>query len=261
MIAHDNIIPITFALTPRMQSYLELRDALRCLQQAFEGNAPYAWLSAAKEVHDLLLGEGLKKVATPEVLSIFTSLQKHFEHLAAKHSQFKDKLNQACTEISQHSDNIRRDIHLAADFLCADAWLTTFEENIRKQDFLGHQSSLPQIINPLWFGHGKHGQRLNKILTSLHQAMEYLDTMLHSHVPWQQRLAQEGNDQITIPKHEDMDLMIVGLQADDLAQGIIPQYSGSRRSIRLRFNQCLPGQPIKHVEHDQNYTLMLVSIA
>ncbi len=84
--------------------------------------------------------------------------------------------------------------------------------------------------------------------------------MLHKHVPWQQRTARNGSDQITLGKDDDVELIIVGLLADNLAQGIVPQYSGSRRSVRLRFSQWLPGQPIKNLEHDQDYMMMMVSM-
>jgi len=37
----EKLIPIAFALTPRMQSLIELRDALRCMQQALQNQSPF----------------------------------------------------------------------------------------------------------------------------------------------------------------------------------------------------------------------------
>jgi len=257
----NQIIPISFALTPRIQSFLELRDALRCLAYADKANSAYAWLAASRELHDMFLGENNKKPVMPNIVGLFSVMQKHFTDLSNKHPQFKKKLTQACEEIDQYSDNIRRDVPLAIDFLCTDAWLNAYYETIRKQDMLGHKQCLPQIIPLLWSGGGKHAQRLNQILTSLIQAIEYLDKMLHAHAPWQPRLAKNGCDIISINKQDGIGLLIVGITQPQVEKGIFPNYSGNRQQVRLRFNQLLPSQPIQSLEHDFNYSIMMVPIS
>jgi len=256
----NKIIPIAFALTPRMQSFIEFRDALRCLTQAMQNDAPYAWLPAAKELHDLLIGEGNKRPATPNVLSLFDAVRKHFHQLSGKHLDFQSKLIKACEDIALNAEKIRQQVPAATDFLTSDAWLRAYSESIRKQDLLGHKLSLPQIIQPLWH----EGQRANSLFQLLEpaiQAVEHLNQILHAHVPWEQRIAREGFDQITLHAQDDIGLVIIGLRQDVLAQGIVPSCSGFRSTVRLRFSKWGAGKVEEDLQHDQNYALMAVPIS
>ncbi|MDX8383034.1 MAG: hypothetical protein R8M45_03060 [Ghiorsea sp.] len=255
------LIPIAFALTPRMQSYLELRDTLRCMDQAYQARSPYAWLTAVKELHDLLMGEANKRPAMLSVLGLFSAMKKHFNGLIEQHPRFETKLLQACNSIDEHEDNIRRDLPVAIDFICTDAWLTSYYDIVRKQDLLGHKQCLPQVIHHIWATNDHHGHRLNHILASLQDAIKYLDQMLHAHVPWQPRVVKCGTDQITLNKQDEIELLIIGLPKNIVQQGIFPQYAGSRQLVRLRFNQSLPGQPIKSSTHDFDYSIMLVPMS
>lgn len=257
----NQIIPISFALTPRMQSFVHMRDALRCLAQAIKNDAPYAWLPAAKDVHGMLTGEGSKKPAIPNIISLFHAMNKHFQDLADKHPEFHDKLIKACLDIDLSAEKIRQHVQPAISFLSEDAWLTAYTESVRKQDFLGHSLALPQVIYPLWQGDGQHAKILYLKLEPLMQAIEHLNQMLHAHVPWEQRNAKDGYDQITLATQDDIGLLIIGMPHAAVAQGIIPSCSGFRAVVRLRFSQWLPGKVTQDLQHDQNYSLMMVSIS
>ncbi len=256
----EKLIPISFALTPRMQSLIELRDALRCMQQALQNQSPFLWLTASNEIHALLVGDGHKKPAIPNIISLFSSMQKHFKNLATKHPEFEKKLIQACHEVATSAEKIRSSTSSSIDFLNADAWLTAYRDSVRKQDLLGHKLSLPQLIHPFWHN-SEHAQQLYSIIEPMIQAIEHLNTMLHAHVPWQQRTAHAGYDQITLAAQDDIGLVIIGVPEQAVAQGIVPSCSGFRAVIRLRFSQWSPGKVEHDITHNQTYALMAVPIS
>jgi cell division FtsZ-interacting protein ZapD len=256
----ENLIPIAFPLTPRMQSLIELRDALRCMQQAWQSQSPFLWLTASNDIHALLVGDRHKKPAIPNIISLFSSMQKHFKHLGEKHPEFEQKLVQACKEIAASAEKIRNSTSPSIDFLNADAWLTAYRDSIRKQDLLGHKLSLPQLIHPLWQS-SEHAQQFYTIVEPMIQAIEHLNTMLHAHVPWQQHIAKAGYDQITLAAQDDIGLVIIGMPEQAVAQGIVPSCSGVRAVVRLRFSQWLPGKVEHDIKHNQPYALMAVPIS
>ncbi len=256
----ENLIPVAFALTPRMQSLIELRDALRCMQQALQSQSPFLWLTASNEIHALLVGDRHKKPAIPNIISLFSSMQKHFKSLAEKHPEFEQKLVQACHEIATSAEKVRNSTSSSIDFLNADAWLKAYRDSIRKQDLLGHKLSLPQVIHPFW-QHSEHAQKLYTTIEPMIQAIEHLNTMLHAHVPWQQRIANAGYDQITLAAQDDVGLIIIGVPEQAVAQGIVPSCSGVRTVVRLRFSQWLPGKVEHDITHNQPYALMAVPIS
>ena len=163
-------------------------------------------------------------------------------------------------EVAVSSEKIRNSTSPAIDFLNADAWLTAYRDSIRKQDLLAHKLSLPQLIHPFWH-HNKHAQQLYTIIEPMIQAIEHLNTMLHAHVPWQQRIANTGYDQITLAAQDDIGLVIIGVPEQAIAQGIVPSCSGFRAVIRLRFSQWLPGKVEHDITHNQPYALMAVPIS
>ncbi|MDX8380920.1 MAG: hypothetical protein R8M14_02270 [Ghiorsea sp.] len=256
-----DLVPIAFPLTPRMQSFIELRDALRTLIQAMRDNSPYAWLAAEKEVADMLLGEGNKKPATPNILSLFHSMSKHFKALANKHPDFEENLIQAVKSLDTQAENIRLAIPGAIDFLQSDAWLTAYTDMIRKQDPLAHKICLPQTIQILWQGERQHAKIVYELVEPIIQAIEHLNQMLHAHVPWENRMAREGSDQITLAAQDDIGLLIVGVPKHAITQGILPNCAGFRSIIRLRFTQWEPGKPSQDVMQNQPYALMAVPIS
>ena len=99
------------------------------------------------------------------------------------------------------------------------------------------------------------------MLEPIMQALEHLDQMLHAHVPWEQRVAKGGYDQITLAAQDDIGLLIIGMPSDAIAQGIIPSCSGFRTVVRLRFSQWRPGKVEQDLKQDQNYALMMVPLS
>ena len=257
----DQIVPIAFPISQRMQSFIELRDALRTLNQSMQNHSAYAWLVAAKEVSDMLLGEGNKKPVTPNILSLFHTMSKHFKGLADKYPDFKDNLLQAAAGLDEYADSIRDALPKASAFLQSDAWLTAYADAMRKQDPIGHKLTLPQSIQHVWLGAEQHAQALYQLVEPIIQALEHLNQMLHAHVPWEHRVAKEGSDQITLHAQDDIGLLIVGVPKEVLAQGILPSCSGFRSIIRLRFTQWQAGKPAQELNQDQAYTLMMVPIS
>ncbi|MDQ7002114.1 MAG: hypothetical protein Q9N02_05440 [Ghiorsea sp.] len=112
----EHLIPIAFPLTPRMQSLIELRDALRCMQQAWQHQSPYLWLTASHEIHALLVGDRHKKPVIPNIINLFSSMQKYFKNLTLKHPEFEKKLLHACADVESSADKIRTTTSQAIDF-------------------------------------------------------------------------------------------------------------------------------------------------
>ncbi len=257
----NDLVPIAFPLTPRMQAFIEFRDALRVLGQAMHNQSPYAWLAAEKEVADMLLGEGNKKPIIPNILSLYHVMGKHFKALAEKHPDFKDNLGKAVSGLEEHADNIRQAMPEATSFLQTDAWLTAYTELMRKQDPLGHKYVLPQTIHLLWQGEDQHATTLYSLLEPMIQAIEHLNQMLHAHVPWENRIAKHGADQITFAAQDDIGLLIIGLPKSLMHQSILPSCSGFRSIVRLRFTQWKAGEVSIDVDDDLPYALMMVPIS
>lgn len=253
------LIPISFALTPRLQSLIELRDALRCLYHANHNNSVYAWLLAAKELNDLLVGEGHKKPATPNILSLFHSMRKHLNGLSEKHPEFTNQLQHACQQIDAHTQNIQHQLPAIADYLAQDGWLNAYADATRKMDFLGHKLGIPQTFPILWLSNHEQARQLQTLVEPLTQAIEHINQMLHSHVAWDYRTAEYGCDQILLNPQEEIGMLIIGIKASDLQQGIVPDCTGFRSTIRLRFSQWTPGERVKDCTHNQDYALMMVS--
>jgi len=261
---NTQLVPIAFALTPRMQSFIELRDALRCMSQALHQNNPYAWMPATLDVYHLLVGKDKKKSAIPNIISLFDAMRRHFIALSDKHPEFHDQLLAASAEIEHHAETIRQHVSPAVHFLSSDAWITAYEHAVRKQDLLGHKLTLPQIISLLWHADGQaehqHASQLHNLLEPMIQGIEHLNQMLHAHVPWEHRVAKEGYDQITLAAQDDIGLIIIGVPQDAIAQGIVPSCSGFRAVLRLRFSQWKPGELERDIDHEQTYAVMAVPV-
>jgi len=256
----SNLIPISFALTPRMQSFIELRDALRCLYHAIDNTSVYAWLLAAKEINDLLIGEGHKKPATPNILSLFHSMRKHLVAIAEKHPEFELQLQKACKQLDTHVGNIQAQLPGIADYLACDGWLNAYTEATRKNDLLGHKLAIPQTFQALWLTNGEQARKLQLLVEPVMQAIEHLNQMFHAHVAWDYRTAQKGCDQIILGAQDDIGLLIIGMKSSDLAQGIVPDCAGFRSTVRLRFTQWKPGEIVKEFTQDQEYAVMMVPL-
>jgi hypothetical protein len=253
------LVRFGFALTPRMRSFMELRDGLRCLERARQCDQPYAWLLAACDVRTSLLGEHGRKQAVPELVALLASMRTHLTQLVESHPEYRDKILEACDLIEEYIKSMRLGIQDAIDFFCTDALLANYFNALKKQDLLAHKPGLPQSIGVLWSG-SHHKDILSDCLHDLHAAVTHLDIMLNDFVGWEKRIATIGSDQITPERGIEYGLLVVGLDAATVQQGINPECSGNRLALRVRFQQWKAGEAACDVEYDLPYYAMMVPI-
>jgi len=244
-----------------MQAFLMLRDGLQCLKAAEQAGQPYLWLQACVDVRTSLLGEQGRKPALPEVLGLFASMREHLEKLAVDHPRFGASIAASCENIDTQMQILRDGPNGASQLLGQDALIETYFNALKKQDWLGHKPCLPQSLATLWCESGDRQQQLHGGLTKIMAAVHCLDGMLHDYVMWEKRTAGEGHDQIVPERGTHFGLIVIGLDHADVGRGIIPDISGNRLAIRLRFQQWLPGQPARQVQEDVPYSMMLVPVA
>lgn len=255
------MIRFSFSLSPRMQAFLMLRDGLRCLKAAEQAGQPYLWLQACVDIRTSLLGEQGRKPALPEILSLFASMREHLEKLAEDHPRFRTSIDASCEDIDTQIQMLRNGPDEASRALGQDALIETYFNALKKQDWLAHKPCLPQSLAALWYESGDRQQQMHEHLTAITAAVHCLDSMLHDYVIWEKRTAGEGHDQIIPERGTHFGLIVIGLDQTDVGRGIIPDISGNRLAIRLRFQQWLPGQPVHQVQEDVPYSMMLVPIA
>lgn len=244
-----------------MQGYLILRDAMRCLSEAADREDPYRWLHAAIDLRTSLLGDQARKPVIPEIHALLTTTQSHLNKLAKEHPQYEQNIRSTCEKLQQHMDRLQEGTAEACHLLSSDALLNAYLNTQKKQDWLGHKPCLPQSLPVLWRHAESRTRPLATALQSLSGAVEELDAMLHDFVGWEKRTAGGGHDQIIPPREQAFGLLVLGLPADAVADGLVPDISGNRHAIRLRFQRWRPGLPPADVTEDLPYMLMLVPIA
>ena len=244
-----------------MQAYLVLRDTLRCLSSASETRDPYRWLHAAIDLRTSLLGEQARKAAIPEIHALLATTQSHLNDLAREHPQYEQSIRSTCEKLQRHMDGLQEGAAAACSLLERDALLNSYLNTQKKQDWLGHKPCLPQSLPTLWQHAESRTRPLATALRSLNEAVEDLDAMLHDFVGWEQRTANGGHDQIMPPRDQTFGLLVLGLPAESVAEGLVPDISGNRHAIRLRFQHWRPGEPPADVTEDLSYKMMLVPIA
>jgi len=245
-----------------MHAFLELRDALLCLDEARRRNHAYAWLHAAVDVRASLLGEQGRKPAIPEIIGLLVAMQTHLGRLAEETSPYRDSIRSACDTLDQHIQTLRAGVPDATKFVGNDALVCIYLNAQKKQDWLGHKPALPQGLATMWQQRGpERAAMLDEALSGLEAIVNSLDSMLHDYVGWQSRTARGGSDQITPERGINHGLIVIGLDNDSVAQGIVPNITGNRLAIRLRFQSWQPGCPAADVQHDQPYRMMLVPVA
>jgi len=256
-----DFVRFSFALSARMQSYLMLRDALRCLTAAESEGDAYRWLHAAIDLRASLLGDQARKIAIPEVHGLLTTTQTHLQGIAKEHPQYADNVREACDSLSHHMQAMQEGVAEACNLLGSDALVNAYLNTQKKQDWLGHKPSLPQALPALWQQAAARTEALSRALDPLAAAVEELDGMLHDFVGWDKRTAAHGTDQIIPPREQAYGLLVIALPTDVVAAGLLPEISGNRHAIRLRFQRWKPGQPPADVTDDHSYMMMLVPIA
>ncbi len=256
-----DMVRFSFALTPRMRAYLDLRDAMVELRQAWQTQQTRPWLLAACDLRASLLGEQGRKNALPELIALILAMQEHLQQLAEESPQYRQAIEQTCERLDGHAQTLQQGLTEAWDFLGRDALINACLNALKKQDWLGHKPALPQSLAALWPGYASEAGRLMQMLQPLEQAISELDGMLNDYVQWQPAVAAEGCGQITPERGTVFGLLVIGLKQEDVAAGIVPNVSGNRHAIRLRFQRWQPGQPPAEVHEDIDYAMMLVPVA
>lgn len=256
----SELVRFSFALSPRTQAFLAVRDALYCLEQARTSGDARSWLHAACDLRASLLGEQGRKSALPEIYGLLESMRTYLLKLAEEHPSYRATIDQACSKLESHTQQLQQGIHDIHEYLTQDALVNVYFNAQKKQDWLGHKHCLPQSLHALWHHADGRTEKLHHSLQPLTRLVLNLDHMLNDFVGWEQRLAVEGSDQITPSRDKQFGLMVVGLPHETVAQGIIPDISGNRLAIRIRFQRWNPGLPAVDVHENQAYALMLVPV-
>jgi len=255
----SSLVRFYFPLTPRLQAFIILRDGLQCLENARQQNNPYSWLQAAADVQISLLGDHGRKPVTPELMALLKSIREHLHKLAQEHPDCSEQINEACRAISEHEQTIRQCIPAILEFLNQDGFLNAWVNANKKQDFLAHKLNFPQVL-PIFWQTLSLQDALHESLQELCAIVTHIDAMLNDFVPWSDKIAEEGRAQIIPPRNEQHGLLIVGLDAKWVEQGITPDFSGNRLAIRMRFQAWKAAEPQSIVEEDIPYRMMLVPI-
>ncbi|OIQ04278.1 MAG: hypothetical protein AUK36_00535 [Zetaproteobacteria bacterium CG2_30_59_37] len=254
------LIRFSFPLSPRMQGFLQVRDALACLEQANVENQPYVWLQACADLCISLFAEQGRRPGLADVTGLLSSMQVHLDSLAKEHPRYCEQIMRSCATLERHERNLRDGIEPAMAMLSSDALIHAWLNGLKKHDWLGHQSHMPHAVATLW-SIKERRQVLHDGLQGLHEAVKSLHDMLHDFVGWEHRVAVGGGDHVRLERDKEFGLLIVGLTHEQVLAGLIPDISGNRMAIRLRFQCWQPGKPAMAAEQDVPYQAMMVPVA
>lgn len=254
------LIRFSFPLSPRMQGFLQVRDALACLQQAHADNQPYVWLQACADLRISLFAEQGRRPGLAEVSGLLTAMQERLDALAREHPRYREQIMRSCATLQRHEKNLRAGIEPAMNMLSSDALIHAWLNGLKKHDWLGHQSHMPHAAATLWSIRERR-DALHDSLTGLNEAVKSLHDMLHDFVGWEHRVAVGGGDHIRMERDKEFGLLIVGLSEAQVLAGLVPDMSGNRMAIRLRFQRWLPGKAAMAAEEDVTYQAMMVPVA
>ncbi|RMG92852.1 MAG: cell division protein ZapD [Zetaproteobacteria bacterium] len=255
-------VRFTFALNARMQAFVDVRDALYCMDEARRREEDLAWLQAASDLRASLLGDMGRKAALAEIIGLLDALQTSLGHLAEEHPSLAPSIQQACNRLDQHLQALQQpELSQAGQFLVRDALISHYYNAQKKHDLLGHKQCLPQFLPTLRSDWKARVEFLHSLLTPLLEAIETVDQMLNDYVQWQYRTAVEGSDKITPDRKQHYGLLVVGLPRAQVASGLVPDMSGNQRVIRVRFQRWIPAQSPEEVKESVDYAFMLVPIA
>jgi len=255
----NSLVRFYFALTPRLQAFITLRDGLQSLEHARRQESPYYWLQAATDVRASLLGDHGRKQVASELMGLLKSIREHLHQLAQDHAEFSEQITTACNAISEHEQTIRKSMPSILNFLTQDGLLNAWWNANKKQDFLAHKLSFPQVLPIFWQSLGLQ-HSLHESLQELYAIVTHIDAMLNDFVPWSEKIAEEGRAQITPPRNDQHGLLIIGLDKKWVERGITPDFSGNRLAIRMRFQAWKISEPQLTIEEDIPYHMMLVPI-
>jgi len=201
---------------------------------------PYPWLQACADVRLSLVGEQGRRPALPEIGGLLSDMQTHLQQLAQEHPRFGKSLTATCEMLAQHEKSMHEGMEEALSLLTSDALIEVWLNALKKHDWLGHRPCLPQALPVLWRNHERR-QRLHALLQGLYAAVMQMDELLNDYVVWDQRLAEEGSDQIIPDRSKRFGLIIIGLRPEQVDRGVVPDVSGNRLVIRLRCSIVVAG--------------------
>jgi len=254
------MVQFSFALSPRMRTFIELRDGLNCLETACVNQQGVNWLHAACDLRASLLGDQGRKGAISEIIALFGDLKLYLKNLCDDAPQYREKIQLACDHIDLLIQKLQPGMPEACDYLAKDALVNTYLNAQKKHDWLGHKLCLQQSIKAIWRKSDARTLPLHQALAPLCSAVDTLDQMLNDFVGWEKCIAIGGNGHITPERGKSFGLLVISLPADAVAEGIIPDISGNRLAIRLRFQRWHAGQPASDYNDDLPYAMMLVPI-
>ena len=255
------LIRFSFALSSRTLSFLQVRDALACLEGARVHHEPYLWLHAAADLRTSLIGDLGRKAAVPEIQALLENTRTYLLKLAKDLPQYAKEIQQTCDKLDRHILSLQPGLTEALNLLEQDSLLSTYYNTQKKQDWLGHKPCLPQSLQALWMNSEERTTPLHQALEPLTLSIRSLDTILHDFVSWEPRTAHGGSDQIPQNREHCFGLIVVGLDAETVAKGLIPDISGNRLAIRVRFQSWPAGAQAMDMNQDQPYSVMLVPIS
>lgn len=251
------VVHFSFALTPRMRTWLGVRDAVRCLRSARE---PLPWLHAAMDLRASLLGEHGRKPALPDLAALIGATREAVAALGDQHPDYAERIQATCERLDAHADALRETMEGVCHFLLDDALLLAWQDAQKKQDFLGHRACLPAGLPHAWRPDDARVERLNALIGPLAGMCETMEQVLYGWAPWEKRMADDGTDQITPARSANFGLMVVALPEADVRDGVMPEISGNRLAIRLRFLRWRAGEGPAPLDAPQRYGLMLTPI-
>ena len=253
-------VQFSFALSPRMRAFIEVRDALICLESSRHNAQASNWLHAACDLRASLLGDQGRKNIIPEILGLFAEVQVYLKNLIKDAPHYREPITASCHQIDRFVALLKPGLPEACDFLANDALINAYLNAQKKHDWLGHKLCMQQSITAIWSKSALRTEPLHQSLQPLSDAVTALNTMLNDFVAWKNAVATAGNGHITPERGKSHGLLVISLPASAVAEGIIPDISGNRLAIRLRFQRWLPGEsPVDYTE-DVPYAMMLVPI-
>jgi len=256
----SQFIRFSFPLSPRMQSFLQLRDALTCLADANADQQPYVWLQACADLRTSLFGEQGRRAALSDVIGLLDSMQDHLDQLAREHPQYCEQIMHSCATLERHEKNLRGGIDAAKTILANDALISAWTNSLKKHDWLGHRKHMPHALQALWMN-SERREAVHDALRNLSEAVASLHGMLHDYVGWESKIAVGGGERFRLDSAKSCGLLIVGLTAAQVEAGLIPDISGNHMAVRLRFQRWQATQASVQVDEDVPYQCMQVPIA
>jgi len=256
----SEMVQFSFALSPRMRSFIEVRDALACLESALVTQNSLYWLHAACDLRASLLGDQGRKPVQPEIIGLLQDMETYLNKVAKDLPHYSVRIQATCDNITNHIEKLHDGMREACQLLSDDALINAHLNSQKKHDWLGHKMCMEQILKTFWKNSDDRTTPLHHALVPLSDAVNTLDSMFNDFVSWSNHIAEGGVGQISPDRKSSFGLLVIGLPEEDVSRGIIPDISGNRLAIRIRFQQWLPGQEAKDVSEDQPYAMMLVPV-